>query len=85
MESIYENKELENFVEGEYVNIRDSESKIPEFIRGKEKIVDKTDFNGKPIKKVQFVVVDPEDPQRKEKKLELSRMHVGKSYNKPFE
>lgn len=27
-----------------------------------EKIVDKTDFNGKPIKKVQFIVVDPRTP-----------------------
>jgi hypothetical protein len=79
--SVYENKELEDFIEGEYVNIKDSESRILEFIKGKEKLVDKTDFNGKPTNKVQFIVVDPEDPQRKEKKFELSRKHVVKIYN----
>jgi hypothetical protein len=79
--SVYENKELEDFIEGEYVNIRDGESRVLEFIKGKEKLVDKTDFNGKPTKKVQFIVIDPEDPQRKEKKFELSRKHVVKIYN----
>jgi hypothetical protein len=56
--SVYENKELEDFIEGEYVNIKDSESRVLEF-KGKEKLVDKTDFNGKPTKKVQFIVTDP--------------------------
>ena len=36
------------------------------------------DFNGKLTKKVQFVVVKPNDSGRKEKKFELSRIHVGK-------
>ena len=47
------------------------------------KLVDRTDFNGTPIKKVQFTVVvaNPEDPQRREKKFELSRKHVPKIYN----
>ena len=80
--SAYENKELEDFIEGEYVNIRDGESRILEFIKGKEKLVDKLDFNGKPTKKVQFIVIDPEDTtERKEKKFELSRKHVVKIYN----
>jgi hypothetical protein len=46
--------------------------------------VDRTDFNGSPIKKVQFIVVaaaNPEDPQRRERKFELSRKHVPKIYN----
>jgi hypothetical protein len=57
---------------------------VLEFIKGKEKLVDKTDFNGKPTKKVQFIVIDPEDTttaERKEKKFELSRKHVIKIYN----
>jgi hypothetical protein len=45
--------------------------------------VDRTDFNGSPMKKVQFIVVvaNPEDPQRRERKFELSRKHVPKIYN----
>jgi hypothetical protein len=78
---VYENKELEDFIEDEYVNIKDSESRVLEFIKGKEKLVDKTDFNGKPTKKVQFTVKDPDDPEQKEKKFELSRKHVAKIYN----
>jgi hypothetical protein len=48
MQTIYENKELEDFIEGEYVTIRDGESRVLEFIKNKTKLVDKTDFNGKP-------------------------------------
>ena len=77
----YENKELEDFIEGEYVNIKDGESRILEFIASKTELVDKTDFNGKPTKKVQFIVIDPENQERKEKKFELSRKHVAKIYN----
>ena len=41
------------------------------------KLVDKTDFNGNPVKKVQFlVVVGPQDEQQREKKFELSKTHV---------
>lgn len=40
-----------------------------------------TDFNGKPTKKVQFIVIDPADPEQKEMKFELSRKHVPKIYN----
>jgi hypothetical protein len=52
-----------------------------EFIVTKTKVVDKLDFDGKPTKKVQFVVIDLQDPQRTEKKLELSRKHIAKIYN----
>src|SRR5690348_11660033 len=79
--SIYENKEIEAFIESGYLNIRDGESKVLEFLKNRENIVDKTDFNGRPTKKVQFMVVNPEDPERKEKKFELSRKHVLRIYN----
>jgi hypothetical protein len=36
---------------------------------GKEKTVDRVDLKGKPVKKVQFVVVRPNDPTRKEFEL----------------
>jgi hypothetical protein len=81
MQSSYENKEVEEFIEGEYISIREDESTVLEFIKNKEKIVDKIDFNGKPTKKVQFIVIDPEDEERKERKFELSRKHVAKIYN----
>jgi hypothetical protein len=77
----YKNKEIENFLESEYINIRESESRILEFLKNREKVVEKPDFNGNIIKKVQFVVLDPDDPERKERKLELSRKHVVKIYN----
>jgi hypothetical protein len=79
--STYENRELEDFIEGEYISIRDGESRALEFIKDKTKLVDKTDFNGRPTKKVQFIVKDPDDPEQKEKKFELSRKHVAKIYN----
>ena len=44
-------------------------------------MVDRTDFNVSPIKKVQFIVTNQEDPQRREKKFELSKKHVPKIYN----
>jgi hypothetical protein len=47
----------------------------------KMKLVDKTDFNGNPVKKVQFLVIDPQDEQQREKKFELSKKHVAKIYN----
>jgi hypothetical protein len=33
------------------------------------------------VKKVQFIVINPEDLQRREKKFELSKKHVPKIYN----
>jgi hypothetical protein len=44
-----------------YENIRDGESRVLEFIKGKEKLVDKTDFKGKPTKKVQFIAHSKSD------------------------
>jgi hypothetical protein len=75
------NEEIEEFIEGDYISIKDGESRILEFDINKLKLLDKTDFNGNPMKKVQFIVIDPEDPQRREKKFELSRKHVSKIYN----
>jgi hypothetical protein len=77
----YENKDIEAFIESDYITIRDGESRILEFLPNREKVVDRTDFNGKPIKKVQFIVVDPDDQERKEKKFELSRKHIPRIYN----
>ena len=85
MESIItnQNKELEEFIEGDYISIKEGESRVLEFDINKIKLVDRTDFNGSPVKKVQFIVVvaNPEDPQRRERKFELSRKHVPKIYN----
>jgi hypothetical protein len=47
-----------------------------EFDINKVKLVDKTYFNGNPVKKVQFLVVGPQDEQQREKKFELSKTHV---------
>ena len=78
----YENKEVEDFIEGDYVNIKDNESRTLEFVANKTKLVDKTDFNGKPTKKVQFIVIDPDDPEQRERKFELSRK---KAYSKDIQ
>jgi hypothetical protein len=75
------NKEIEEFIEGEYITIKEGESRVLEFDINKIKLEDKTDFNGNPVKKVQFVVIDPQDLQRREKKFELSKKHVPKIYN----
>ena len=75
------NKEIEEFIEGDYITIKEGESRVLEFDISKMKLVDKTDFNGNPVKKVQFIVINPEDPQRREKKFELSKKHVPKIYN----
>ena|SRR5947208_10360660 len=77
----YENKDIEAFIESDYISIRDGESRTLEFLKNKEKVVDRTDFNGKPIKKVQFIVMDPEDQEIKEKKFELSKKHVPTIYS----
>jgi hypothetical protein len=76
-----QNKELEDFIEGDYITIKEGESRILEFDINKIKLVDRTDFNGSPVKKVQFTVTNPEDPQRREKKFELTRKHVPKIYD----
>jgi len=76
-----QNKELEEFIEGDYISIKEGESRVLEFDINKIKLVDRTDFNGSPIKKVQFIATNPEDLQRRERKFELSRKHVPKIYN----
>ena len=76
-----QNKELEEFIEGDYISIKEGELKVLEFDINKVKLVDKTDFNGNPVKKVQFLVIDPQDEQQREKKFELSKKHVSKIYN----
>jgi hypothetical protein len=79
---VYQNKEIESFIESNWITIKDRETKVLEFVPGKAKVVDKTDFNGKPVKKVQFVVIDiNNDLQRKEKFYEVSRMHVKNVYD----
>jgi hypothetical protein len=75
------NKEIEEFIEGDYITIKDGESRVLEFDINKVKLEDKTDFNGNPLRKVQFIVIDQQDPQRREKKFELSKKHVPKIYN----
>jgi hypothetical protein len=77
----YQNKEIESFIESNWITIKDRETKVFEFVPGKAKVVDKTDFNGKPVKKVQFSVIDINDERRKEKFFEVSRMHVSKIYD----
>jgi hypothetical protein len=80
--SYYQNKEIESFIESNYVSVKDRETKVFEFLANRAKVVDKTDFNGKPTKKVQFIVIDINDTeQRKEKIFEVSRMHVAKIYD----
>ena len=75
------NKEIEEFIEGDYITIKEGESRVLEFDINKIKLVDRTGFSGNPVKKVQFLVVDPQDEQQREKKLELSKKHVPKIYN----
>ena len=75
------NREIEEFIEGDYISIKEGESRVLEFDMSKMKLVDKTDFNGNPVRKVQFLVIDPQDEQQREKKFELSKKHVPKIYN----
>jgi hypothetical protein len=80
--SYYQNKELESFIESNYVSIKDRETKVFEFLANRTKIVDKMDFNGKPANRVQFIVIDVNDTaQRREKIYEVSRTHVSKIYD----
>jgi hypothetical protein len=73
------NEAIEDFLEGNFINIKDGESRILSFRLDGESIVEKLDFNGNPVKKVQFLVKDPNrDPNQTEKKMELSRKHAAK-------
>ena len=69
----YENKELESFIESNYVSIKDGETKVLQFVPDKTKIVEKPDFNGKITNRAQFTVIEINDiNNRREKTLELS-------------
>ncbi len=66
IEYYYNNKEIEAFIESDYINIKDGEPpRTLEFLKNREKVIDKPDFNGKPTISVQFIVVNPDDLQRK--------------------
>ena len=75
----YQNKEIEDLIESNWINIKDGETRVLQFITDKSKVVDKTDFAGKPTKKVQFCVTDINKPG-KEKYFEVSRIHAAKIY-----
>jgi hypothetical protein len=78
----YQNPEIESLIESSWISIKDRETAVLQFLTepGKIKVLEKPDFNGRLIKKVQFTVIDINDPQRKEKTLELSKIHVEKIY-----
>jgi hypothetical protein len=76
----YQNKEIESFIESNWISIKDRETRVLQFIPDKSKVVDKSDFNGKPVKKVQFCVIDINSGPGKEKYFEVSRMHAAKIY-----
>jgi hypothetical protein len=80
-QTFYKNAELENFIESNYVSIKDGETKVLQFITDKTKVIEKPDFNGKPSKRAQFVIIEVNDVNRKERLLELSRLHAGKIYD----
>ena len=79
---LYQNKEIESLLESSWISIKDRETAVLEFLTGpgKIRILEKPDFNNKLTKRVQFTVIDINDAQRKEKTLELSKIHVGKIY-----
>ena len=64
------NADILEFVESDYISLEDNTSKKFEFLPGRERVVSKT-YEGNPITKVQFLVIDLErkDLQRGEKKL----------------
>jgi 23S rRNA pseudoU1915 N3-methylase RlmH len=81
MAQAYENKELEDFIEGQWIKIQDNgEGRTLEFIPEKTQVIEKKDFNGNMAKKVQFIVIDPKSESNTEKKFEVSRKHAAKIY-----
>lgn len=82
MAQAYENKELEDFIEGQWIKIQDGETRVLQFLPEKTQVIEKKDFNGNMAKKVQFIVVDPNRGtiDRAEKKFEVSRRHAAKIY-----
>jgi hypothetical protein len=79
--SSYQNKELEEFIQSNYLSIKDGETKVLQFMTNKTKVIEKPDFTGKPSKRAQFTVIEINDANRKERLLELSRLHAGKIYD----
>ena len=79
--SEYEREKFEDFLEGEYISIKDGESRTLEFIPGKAKVIEKLDFNGNKVQRPLFIVKDPNRSMiQNEKKFELSRKHAEKVY-----
>ena len=77
-----EREKLEDFHEGNYVNIEEGQTRTLEFSPDKVKVVDKTSMFGTPTKKVQYTVRDLQRSTiQTEKILELSRRHSVKIYN----
>src|SRR5919197_3935819 len=77
-----EREKLEDFHEGNYIDIEEGQTRTLEFNLNKVKVEDKTDMFGNPIKKVQYKVRDVERSTiQTEKILELSRKHSAKIYN----
>jgi len=75
------NIELEGIIEPPYEkSIKENESRVYEFLIGKEKVVEKKDMAGNMVKKAQFIVIRQDDPLKEKRKLELSRVHVGQIY-----
>jgi hypothetical protein len=76
----YENKELEEFIEGQWIKIGDGDTRVLEFKSEKTQVIEKKDFNGNLAKKVQFIVIDLKSGNKTEKKFEVSRRHAAKIY-----
>jgi hypothetical protein len=78
----YQNPEIESLLESSWITIKDGETAVLQFLTepGKIKVLDKPDFNGRPTKRIQFNVINNNDPQRKEKTFELGKIHVEKIY-----
>jgi hypothetical protein len=76
----YANKDLEDFLEGQWIKIEDGETRVLEFLRDKTQVIEKKDFNGNMTQKVQFIVIDIESDNKAEKKFEVSRRHAAKFY-----
>ena|ERR671930_2668612 len=77
-----EREKLEDFHEGNYIDIEEGQTRTLEFNLNKVKVEDKTDMFGNPIKKVQYKVRDVERSTiQTEKIFELTRKHSAKIYN----
>ena len=76
----YQNKDIEDLIESNWISIKDGETTVLQFVPDKSKVIEKTDFNGKPVKKAQFCVTDINQHAGKEKFFEVSRIHAAKIY-----